>query len=168
MNLNNIEETQQKRVLTRLVHTNIENSTVEELQQVLHVLESLRSAKEDGGLHYLGQFLGIERIVEENHVYMHLGLQNANTYGVAQGGALYTLADVAIGYKVIDTLSEGQKVFTLELKINYIKKGSGAKLIAKPKILHLGGKTIVGECSIEDESGSLIAQALGTFIIVNS
>ena len=138
--------------------------SIEELHQVQHVLKTLRSSRAEGALHYLGQFLGIE-FESEDLVYMNLGMQNANTYGVAQGGALYTLADVAIGYKLLPRLQENQQVFTLELKVNYIKQGRGKVVAAKPKILHFGKRTVVAECSIEDENNSLIAQALGTFII---
>ena len=59
---------------------------------------------------------------------MGLGPHNLNTYGVAQGGALYTLADVSIGFLILSDVSEGQKVLTLEMKMNFIKKGAGAYL----------------------------------------
>jgi uncharacterized protein (TIGR00369 family) len=96
---------------------------------------------------------------------MRLGLQNGNTYGVAQGGAIYTLADVAIGFSILKEVSKEEKVFTLELKMNFIEKGEGARLIAEPVILRQGKSTVVAECNITDETGKLVAKALGTFYI---
>jgi uncharacterized protein (TIGR00369 family) len=96
---------------------------------------------------------------------MVLGAFNANTYGVAQGGAVYTLADVAIGYAILKRLNRNQKVFTIEMKMNFIKKGKGSKLHAKTEIIHWGRKTLVTQCQIHDDTGDIIAQSLGTFFI---
>lgn len=49
--------------------------------------------------------------------------------------------------------------------MNYFKPGYGKFLQAKGKILHWGRKTVAGECDIHDESGQLIAKAMGTFYI---
>ena len=96
---------------------------------------------------------------------MTLGPHNVNTYGVAQGGSLYTLADVAIGFMILKRLEDDQKVFTLEMKMNFIKKGAGAYLTATPTILRWGKTTVVAECTIEDSEGELVAKALGTFYV---
>jgi uncharacterized protein (TIGR00369 family) len=86
---------------------------------------------------------------------MHLGLHNKYRYGNAQGGALYTLADVTIAQSIIAQLPEGTNISTLELKMNYFKPGQGKYLRAKGSILHWGRKTVGGECDILDESGQL-------------
>ncbi len=134
-----------------------------ELNHIQHVLDALESTK-DGTMHYLGKFLGMKET--DDGIMMGLGLQNENTYGVVQGGALYTLADVAIGYHVLLKITENEQVYTIELKVNFIKKGTGNYVHAKPRILHWGKRTVVAECSMYDEEEKLIAQALGTFIIV--
>lgn len=134
-----------------------------ELTVVQHAIESLQASAQ-GGLHYFGRFLGIEW-GENGEAYMHLGPQNANMYGVAQGGALYSLADIALGYLILKDLSPAQKVYTLELKMNYTKKGQGKWVLAKPQILHKGRFTVVTDCRIEDEQGDLVAHATGTFFL---
>lgn len=133
-----------------------------ELRQVIHVIESMESSQE--GLHYNGRFLGIN-LDDQGEMTMSLGLQNENTYGVAQGGALYTFADIAIGYHIMTKIPKDCKVFTLEMKMNYVKPGKGNKLFAKPHINHLGKNTVVSECKILDEEGDLVAIALGTFFL---
>ena len=115
-------------------------------------------------MHFLGRFLGIEQHADGT-AEMKLGAQNENTYGVAQGGAIYTLADVAIGFSILKTLSEGEKVFTLELKVNFIEKGQGDRLLAVPVILRRGRSTVAVECTVTDDKGTLVAKALGTFYI---
>jgi uncharacterized protein (TIGR00369 family) len=135
--------------------------SVEELSQLEHVLRSIESSRE-GKLHYFGNFVGI-RIISNELIEMDLGIHNANTYGAAQGGAIYTLADIAIGYSILPQLAKGQKVYTLELKMNYVKPGLGDVLRAKPTILHHGNKTVLGICGIYNSDGELVAQAQGTF-----
>lgn len=116
-------------------------------------------------MHFFGRLVGLRQLAE-NQVEMSLGIHNVNTYGVAQGGSIYTLADVTIGFMILNQLIEGQKVFTLEMKVNFITKGVGTRLIATPTILRLGRTTVVAECTIEDEDGNLVAKALGTFYVV--
>ncbi len=98
---------------------------------------------------------------------MILSDTNTNTFGVTQGGAIYSLADVAIGYRILDQLKEKQKVFTLEMKMNFIKKGKGAKLAAKTELFHWGRQTVVIQCQILDENVEIVAHSLGTFYIVD-
>jgi uncharacterized protein (TIGR00369 family) len=147
----------QDKIVNELEHLNDE-----ELNQVRHVIESMKKGKE--GLHYSGRFLGID-LEDNGQMTMTLGMQNANIYGVAQGGALFTFADVAIGFYIMTKIPDDKNVLTLELKMNYVKPGKGRKLYAKPNIKHLGNRTVVSECEIVDENNELVAQALGTFFL---
>jgi uncharacterized protein (TIGR00369 family) len=140
----------------------MEDLSSEQLQQVSHVIKSLKASGK--GLHFIGRFLGIG-FEADGEMSMKLGLQNANTYNVAQGGALYTLADVAIGYCIMKEIPTDCQVYTLELKMNYIRPGTGEKLYAKPDIIHLGKTTVVSECRITDSQGKMVATALGTFFL---
>jgi uncharacterized protein (TIGR00369 family) len=140
----------------------LETLSNEEIDQVSHVINALKGSKE--GLHYNGRLQGIN-LEDHGEMTMTLGLHNANTYGVAQGGALYTLADVAIGFTIMTKIPDDCQVFTLELKMNYVKPGKGEKLYARPIINHLGKNTVVAECKVVDEQNELVALALGTFFI---
>lgn len=137
----------------------------DELDYIGHALDTIVEAR-DHSMHYLGKFLGISEIDEG--FMMELGLQNENMYGVAQGGAVYTLADVSIGFSILNKLPADQEVLTQELKVNFIKKGAGDLLYAKPNVLHAGKRTVVADCSIKDLNGDLVAQALGTFRIIGT
>ncbi|MFJ5769017.1 PaaI family thioesterase [Psychrobacillus sp. NPDC093180] len=153
-----------------MIQDKLKNLNDDELNQISYLLSlyqasSTEQAETKIPMHFLGRFLGIEQ-KDDGTTEMKLGIQNENTYGVAQGGSIYTLADVAIGFQILKSLEEGEKVFTLELKVNFIKKGQGARLIAIPSILYQGKTTVVSECDIKDDTGILIAKALGTFYIV--
>jgi len=137
--------------------------TTEEIEQIGHVIRAMRKTKEEG-MHYTGRLFGLD-FDSNGDMFMDLGMQNANTYGVAQGGAVYTLADVAIGYNIMTKIPEDTEVYTLELKMNYVKPGKGKRLYAKPLISHLGYRTVVCECKVLDDHDELVAIALGTFYL---
>jgi uncharacterized protein (TIGR00369 family) len=160
---------QKNAVQLEAIHQQLAKLNEKELNEVAHLLtlygESARLLHPDAvPMHFLGRFLGITQH-GDGTAEMALGLQNENTYGVAQGGAIYTLADVAIGFNILKNLTEEEKVFTLELKVNFIEKGQGERLIAIPVILRQGRSTVVCECTVVDEKGTLVAKALGTFYI---
>ncbi len=134
-----------------------------ELDHAEKFLDALFTQERKPFDHYLGKFLEIDQ--SGTCFKMRLGVQTENTYGVAQGGAVFSLADIAIGFHLIEKLPKDVKVFTLELKMNFIKGGKGDYLLAKPKILHLGNTTAVTECEITDDQGELVAKAFGTFYL---
>lgn len=157
--------------LLETIASKLDGLSLKQLEEVDYLLSAYMDLSEPqegnkASMHLYGRLTGLKQL-EGDQVVMSLGLHNVNTYGVAQGGSLYTLADVAIGFMILRRLSENQKVFTLEMKMNFIKKGSGSQLIALPTIVRWGKTTIVAECTIEDSEGDIVAKALGTFYVVN-
>jgi len=162
------QNSEQKKEVTKL-QKQLESFNPIELEQAAYLLSLLQEPQADPTgnavpMHFLGRFLGMVQN-QDGTTEMALGFQNENTYGVAQGGSIYTLADVAIGFSILQNLTENEKVFTLELKVNFIEKGQGTRLIATPLILRQGRTTVVSECAIHDDTGKLVAKALGTFYI---
>ncbi|WP_216827517.1 PaaI family thioesterase [Alkalihalobacterium elongatum] len=150
----------------------LQGLSTSELEEIHRVIMAYKSPKVKGegkyNLHYFGRFIGVDQD-EKGRDFIRLGKFNENYFGVAQGGALYTFADICIGKEIINNhLKEGEKVFTLELKMNFIKNGTGEKLYAKTNFLHKGKTTVVAQCNIEDENETLIAHALGTFYVVQA
>lgn len=163
------KRTEQIKAIQKQLHA-LKDHELEEMEHLLSLYQDQTVTEDHPNavpMHFLGRFLGITQN-QDGTSEMRLGLQNANTYGVAQGGAIYTLADVAIGFSILQDVEEGQKVLTLELKVNFIEKGQGSRLIASPIILRRGRSTVVSECAVMDEQGRLVAKALGTFYITSS
>lgn len=160
---------EEKTEILKMIDTNLKSLSNMELKQISYLLSLYQVSSQNEQtselpMHFLGRFLGITQNTDGT-TKMKLGIQNENTYGVAQGGAIYTLCDVAIGFNILKNVKENEKVFTLELKVNFIKKGQGAFLLATPSILYQGRNTVAAECEITDENGNLVAKGLGTFYI---
>ncbi|MBI4201499.1 MAG: PaaI family thioesterase [Chloroflexi bacterium] len=83
--------------------------------------------------------------------------------GVVQGGILMALADQAIS-GALGSLSPGGPVVTIEMKVNFIAPAREGVLLGEGWITHKGNLVAVGEATITDSEGRLIAQALGTWI----
>jgi len=90
--------------------------------------------------------------------------KHGNRYGVVHGGALFTLADTAmgaVGYSI------GDKVVTLSSSINFISNTSAKeKIIAKAHLEHKGRSTLVCRVEIFDPEGKKMVDVTGTMFVV--
>ena len=91
------------------------------------------------------------------------GLINSN--GVLHGGVVFSAADAATAVALLSLLKKGERMATAELKINFLKPVDEADIIAEAKILHRGTHTAVGDVTVRDAAGNLVAKALATYAI---
>ena len=94
------------------------------------------------------------------------GLINSN--GVVHGGVVSSAADAATAVALLSLMKPGERMATTEMKINFIKPVQACDIIAEAHILHRGGHTAVGDVTVRDGSGHLVAKALTTFAITRS
>lgn len=88
-----------------------------------------------------------------------------NKHGVVHGGVIYSLADISMGVAVYSTLKKGEETSTVEIKINYLKPAKTSLLTCEAKILKKGKNIAVMEAEIRSGEKTLIAKALGTFML---
>jgi uncharacterized protein (TIGR00369 family) len=88
--------------------------------------------------------------------------RHGNPMGTVQGGLLAALADAAMGWAYMTTLSEGESYTTLEMKINFLKPVWKGRVTARGRV-RKGGRTIgLVECDVVDGEDSLVAYAVST------
>lgn len=93
-------------------------------------------------------------------VEVELRPESLNPLGMAHGGLVYSLCDVAAGVVV------GQRArtfVTLSGSLNFLRPGKGKKLRCEGRIIKPGRTVNVVETSVYDDSGTLTAR--GTFEI---
>lgn len=93
-------------------------------------------------------------------VEVELRPESVNPLGMAHGGLVYSLCDVAAGVAV------GQRArtfVTLSGSLNFLRPGKGKKLRCEGRIIKPGRTVNVVETSVYDDSGTLTAR--GTFEI---
>jgi uncharacterized protein (TIGR00369 family) len=90
-----------------------------------------------------------------------------NSHGIAHGGVLMTLLDVAMAHAARGAYTGGDDpgVVTVEMKTTFMRPTRGM-LIARAKLLHQTPSFAFTEAGIYDEAGHLHAHATGTFKFV--
>ena len=77
-----------------------------------------------------------------------------NSRNVVQGGAIMTLADFAFAGA---SNAMGHTTVSTGLNINFLRPGSGKKLIAKAKKIHHGRSTCLYQVDVFNEENKLVA-----------
>ncbi len=85
-----------------------------------------------------------------------------NSHHGAHGGVIMSLADVALAVAAIARDGTARGAFTVELSVSFLGQARGS-LVAEGRCLKLGGSLAFSEGEVRDESGELVAKAIGTF-----
>ena len=112
------------------------------------------------------RFVGIEFV--ELHadgltMRLKLGDEHRDAEGIVHGGAIFTLADSAIGTGIYIVL--GKPSTTAEMKINYLQPVTGDTLTARSYILRAGRRLVVARAEVRSGS-SHVAEVLATFAVL--
>ena len=84
--------------------------------------------------------------------------EHANNLGIAHGGVICTLLDVALGTAA--RLKAGRPVVTLDMQTRFLAPGRGT-LIAEGRVTRAGRSVTFCEAEIRDAQGELVASATG-------
>ena len=88
-------------------------------------------------------------------------------YGVAHGGAITSLADTAVAFALMTLIQPGERVTTVELKINFLAPVVEGELIGESRVLQKGKRLALADMEVKDEKGKLIAKGLATYMILS-
>ena len=99
----------------------------------------------------------IEVVIQEKHL---------QPFGMVHGGVYSSLVDAAAFWAVYTQIDEDVGITTVEIKLNYLNPASKGYMIAIGKIIKMGRTLCLGETSIEDERGRLLAYGTATMMIL--
>ena len=102
---------------------------------------------------------GIEAVAVsggETRLRLVLRPEHANNLGIAHGGLICTLLDVAMGTAA--RLTAGGPVVTLEMQTRFLNPGRGT-LDALGRVTRAGGAILFCDADIRDADGRLVASA---------
>lgn len=93
--------------------------------------------------------------------------EHCNPPGVCHGGALFTLADDAMGAALHPLCPEGTLPTATHVGIQFSRSARpGALLRVEARVLSHGRRTAVVQARLEDGEGRLVALASGSFLFV--
>jgi uncharacterized protein (TIGR00369 family) len=99
-------------------------------------------------------------------IALTVAADHENSWGVAHGGVVMTLLDVAMaraGRTVVEReQSELLSAVTVEMKTSFFRPAAG-RLLARGRVLHRSITMAYCEAELFDARGHLVAKALGTF-----
>ena len=89
-----------------------------------------------------------------------------NVMGSVHGGVLSDLADIAMGYATISTLSADETFTTVELKINFLRPVFREQLRCHARVDSRGKTIVYAVADIMNEDGKPVAKAVATNLVV--
>jgi acyl-CoA thioesterase len=88
-----------------------------------------------------------------------------NPNGVLHGGAIYSLADSAMGAALFSQLEPGETCVTLEIKMQYLVAVTGGAIAAEAAVVERSKRIGVLEAKVYGDGERMVALATGTFYI---
>ncbi len=120
------------------------------------------------------QHLGFELLRVEpgiGEIAIDLREEHTNSLGMAHGGLLMTLMDVAMAHAARSPLEAGgevlQTVVTIEMKTSFMRPGMG-RLVGTGRRMHRTVSMAFCEASVVDARGHLVGHSTGTFKYLRS
>lgn len=86
--------------------------------------------------------------------------EHGNNLGIAHGGLICTLLDIAMGTAARSKVM--RPVMTLDMQVSFLAPGRGI-LMAEGRVLRAGRTVVFCEAEVRDEAGELVAKASGLF-----
>jgi uncharacterized protein (TIGR00369 family) len=86
--------------------------------------------------------------------------EHVNNLGIAHGGLICTLLDVAMGTAARCTV--GLPVMTLDMQASFLSPGRG-ELTAEGRVVRAGRSIVFCEAEVRSAEGELVAKASGLF-----
>ncbi|MGD2125501.1 MAG: PaaI family thioesterase [Desulfobacteraceae bacterium] len=99
----------------------------------------------------------IEVAVQEKHL---------QPFGQVHGGVFSSLVDATAFWAVYPQIGEDLGMTTVELKLNYLAPASEGYMIAKGRSIRVGKTLCLGEASVENGKGTLLAHGTSTMMIL--
>ena len=87
--------------------------------------------------------------------------------GQVHGGLIAALVDTSFFRAVRSTLSSGQQTTTVELKVNFLEATNSGLLTSTARIVSSTERLRVAEADVSSDDGRLVAQGLGTFLVID-
>ena len=88
-------------------------------------------------------------------------------YGVAHGGAITSLADTAVAFALMTLIQPGERVTTVEIKINFLTPVTEGELVGESRVIQKGKRLALAETEVKDQNGKLVAKGLATYMILS-
>lgn len=112
------------------------------------------------------QIRSVDRV--KSHLEVRVQEKHLQPYGMVHGGVCASLVDATAFWAVYPQTAEDKGLTTVEIKLNYLSPVSGGLLIGRGKSIRVGKTLCLGEASVEDDKGNLVAHGTSTMMVLES
>ena len=77
------------------------------------------------------------------------------------------MADTAAAFAMMTVIQPGEKVTTVEFKINFLAPVTDGQMIGEARISNKGKRLALADMEVKTGDGKLIAKGLATYIILS-
>jgi uncharacterized protein (TIGR00369 family) len=102
----------------------------------------------------------------ESQLEVEVQEKHLQPFGMVHGGVYSSLVDAAAFWAVYPTIEEKMGLTSVELKLNFLAPAASGLFIARGKTVKAGKTLCLGEASIENGSGRLLAHGTSTMMIL--
>ncbi len=95
-----------------------------------------------------------------------LAEKHLQPFGYVHGGAIASVMDAATFWAVFPRVRDGMGLTTVEIKVNYLAPVQRGKLVVKGRCIKIGKTLALGDATIYDAKGNLLAHGTATMMIV--
>jgi acyl-CoA thioesterase len=90
-----------------------------------------------------------------------------NVLGYTHGGAIFSIADTAIGLAHLASLKDGETATTVESRITYMRPALDGLLRATARVVKQGKTLSFFECDVTDDAERLMARVSATMMMLD-
>jgi len=118
------------------------------------------------------QFIGLTPVSLKSGEFttkVELAQHHLQQDGFVHAGVIATMADHTAGYAAYSLVPQGQRILTIEYKINYLLPAKGKVLECKAWVLRPGKQVLITEAEVYSIAGgtrTLVAKAMHTMASV--
>jgi uncharacterized protein (TIGR00369 family) len=98
---------------------------------------------------------------------VELGEKHLQPFGYVHGGAIASVMDAATFWAVFPQVKDGMGLTTVEIKVNFLAPVREGRLVVKGRCIKIGKTLALGDATIYDGNGNLIAHGTAPMLIVS-
>jgi len=87
-------------------------------------------------------------------------------FGYVHGGAIASVMDAATFWAVFPQVRDGMGLTTVEIRVNFLAPVREGRLVVKGRCIKIGKTLALGDATIYDAKGNLLAHGTATMMIV--
>jgi uncharacterized protein (TIGR00369 family) len=94
--------------------------------------------------------------------------KHLHPFGAVHGGVYASLIDSAVYWAVFSEIDEDLSMTSVDLKVNYLAPTQAGKLVAEGRRIKLGKTLALGEATVTNQEGKMLAHGTSTLMILGT